>query len=366
MIVFLFVDRIYAVPLDGMEMEDTTEEAMTMETTTTTTTTTTTLPPEIDREWEDLVLAAPAVVNYLGLFMASISRQDESLVVPYTYTVRHLNAPLSLHTALSQLASLMETTLKSAHGDLVRVQGSMSQIPEHLKASLLLIKTAPDELLNQLLPYTLRNVNRAAKEGSTVTKPTVDQFVSISLMLEELMILLNSTLAAAPSKLHLLEVNIYGKDVKTQWDLLVKLFRKFSDRADAVQKNIDDHFVAPIDEAQKSNDFNSQSKRSAHLDQLIPNAIIVDQFSSSLDMMITTFMDITNDYNVTTVTSIKQYLSMKLEPERLEIQQELWENIVLQSIKIARLAQNRQNQFVNTGSNRQMEYGTYSQKVVAG
>ena len=156
MIVFLFVDRIYAVPLDGMEMEDTTEETMTMETTTTTTTTTTTLPPEIDREWEDLVLAAPAVVNYLGLFMASISRQDESLVVPYTYTVRHLNAPLSLHTALSQLASLMETTLKSAHGDLVRVQGSMSQIPEHLKASLLLIKTAPDELLNQLLSYTVR------------------------------------------------------------------------------------------------------------------------------------------------------------------------------------------------------------------
>jgi hypothetical protein len=363
-VAILLMGKTYSVPIDTTDISSFATESNTIETTTTTTTTTTTLPPEIDREWEDLVLAGPAVVNYLGLFMVLVSRRDEFLIPPAGYTVKYINDVASLRATLLQISSAMQVAFKLTHDDLVRVRGSMNQIPEHVKAGLLLIKTAPDNLLSQLLPYTLRNVDRAANEGSAVSKPTLDRFISIRLMLEEVVTLINSTQLVAGNTDYLIEANIYANDIKTQWDLLVKLFRKFSERADTTQRSINDSFIGPIDEAQRTNGFSSQNQSSDHLARLIPAAIFIDQSSYLLDMMTLTYTDISNDHMVNVIASSKDYLNLEIESVRVTSQRQLWQNTVSQSVKIARLAQERHNQFVDTGPNRQAEYATYLQSVL--
>jgi hypothetical protein len=318
----------------------------------------------VDREWEDLILAGPAVVNYLGLFMVLASRQELSLTPPANYTLKYLKSR-SLRVILSDILSDMQSAFKGAKDDLVRTRDSMNQIPDHIKAGLLLIQTAPNDLLTQLLPYTLRNVDRAANEGSTVTKPTLARFVSVGLSLDELATLIASTPSTPADADYLIEANAYANNLKTQWDLLVKLFRKFSDRADITQGSISNNFVDPINQAQKTSGFSSQSQRTGHLDKLVPAAIFIDQSSYLLDMMTLTYTGISNDHMIKQITSSDTYLNLGVESVRVTSERELWQNTVSQSVKIARLAQERHNQFVGTSPNRQSEYATYLQSVLA-
>ncbi|CAF3653560.1 unnamed protein product [Rotaria sordida] len=328
---------------------------------------TTTLAPEVDREWEDLILGGPTVVNYLGLFMVHASRADQVLTPSDTYTIKYINNVQSLHATLFQISSAMQIALQGARDDLIRTRNSMDQIPEHIKAGLLLIKTAPKDLLSQLLSYILRNIERAAKEGSVATKRALERFVSVGLLVEELAILLTSTLSSSPPKNLdcLVEANVYANDIKIQWNLLVKLFRKFSERANITQTTLRNSFIEPIDQAQKTNGFGSQSDRLTFLDKLIPAAITIDQSSYLLNMMARTYSDVSNDYMINQITSNEDYLDLVIESLRTTSQRQLWQKLVSQSVKVARLAQERHNQFSGTSSIRQANYTTYLKAVLA-
>ncbi|CAF0854010.1 unnamed protein product [Rotaria sordida] len=328
---------------------------------------TTTLAPEVDREWEDLILGGPTVVNYLGLFMVHASRADQVLTPSDTYTIKYINNVQSLHATLFQISSAMQIAFQGARDDLIRTRNSMDQIPEHIKAGLLLIKTAPKDLLSQLLSYILRNIERAAKEGSVATKRALERFVSVGLLVEELAILLTSTLSSSPPKNLdcLVEANVYANDIKIQWNLLVKLFRKFSERANITQTTLRNSFIEPIDQAQKTNGFGSQSDRLTFLDKLIPAAITIDQSSYLLNMMARTYSDVSNDYMINQITSNEDYLDLVIESLRTTSQRQLWQKLVSQSVKVARLAQERHNQFSGTSSIRQANYTTYLKAVLA-
>jgi hypothetical protein len=297
--------------------------------------------------------------------MVLASRQDLSLTPPDNYTLTYLKSE-SLRAILSGILSDMQSAFKVAKDDLVRTRDSMNQIPDHIKAGLLLIQTAPNDLLTQLLPYTLRNVDRAANEGSVVTKPTLERFVSVGSSLDELATLIASTPSNPNITDYLIEANAYANDLKTQWDLLVKLFRKFSDRADITQGSISNSFVEPINQAQKTSGFSSQSQRTGHLDKLVPAAIVIDQSSHLLEMMARTYTDISNKHMANQIDSSKPYLTLPTESERATSQRKLWQDTIAQSVQVARLAQERQNAFADTSPNRQTEYGAYLENVHAG
>jgi hypothetical protein len=182
---------------------------------------------------------------------------------------------------------------------------------------------APNNLLSQFLPYTLRNVDRASNEGSAVSKPTLDRFISIRLLLDEFVTLLNYASSLSGNTNYFIEANIYTNDIATQWNLLVKLFQKFSERADTTQRSIDGNLTGPINETQKSNDFNSQSQRSGHLVELIPATIFIDQSSYLLDMMTHTYSDISNDHMINQISSSNNYLNIIIESERITSQRQL-------------------------------------------
>ncbi|CAF2532475.1 unnamed protein product [Rotaria sp. Silwood2] len=368
-IAILLISKTYSVPIDTTEYLDLPTDEIpiaTTITTTTTTTTTTTLAPEVDHEWEDLVLGGPTVVNYLGLFMVHASRKDQVLTPSSDYTINYIHNVQSLRATLIQISSAMQAAFQVAREDLVRIQNSMNQIPEHIKAGLLLIQTAPKDLLSKLLPYTLRNVKRAANEGSSVSKPTLERFVSVGLLLEEFATLISSTSStSAENADYLIEANAYSVDMKIQWDLVVKLFKKFSERADFTQTSISNSFIEPADQVLNANSFNSQSDRLTLLQKLISATIAIDQSSHLLDMMARTYNDVSNDHMEDQITSNKAYLGLTIESVRATSQRQLWQNLLSQSVKVARLTQERHKQFAETSLSRQAEYATYLEGVLS-
>ncbi|CAF3973429.1 unnamed protein product [Rotaria sp. Silwood2] len=368
-IAILLISKTYSVPIDTTEYLDLPTDEIpiaTTITTTTTTTTTTTLAPEVDHEWEDLVLGGPTVVNYLGLFMVHASRKDQVLTPSSDYTINYIHNVQSLRATLIQISSAMQAAFQVAREDLVRIQNSMNQIPEHIKAGLLLIQTAPKDLLSKLLPYTLRNVKRAANEGSSVSKPTLERFVSVGLLLEEFATLISSTSStSAENADYLIEANAYSVDMKIQWDLVVKLFKKFSERADFTQTSISNSFIEPADQVLNANGFNSQSDRLTLLQKLISATIAIDQSSHLLDMMARTYNDVSNDHMEDQITSNKAYLGLTIESVRATSQRQLWQNLLSQSVKVARLTQERHKQFAETSLSRQAEYATYLEGVLS-
>jgi hypothetical protein len=290
-VAILLIGRTSSAPTGSTEVSSFTEEIITSELTTTpepttttiltttTTTTTTTPAPEFDREWEDLVLAGPTVVNYLSLFMVTVSRGDQVLTPPDGYTVKYIQNINSLRAILVQISSAMQNTFQLTRDDLVRIQNSMQEIPDHIIAGLTAIKLTSHEALSSLLSYTLRNLERAANEGSTVSKPTLNRFISVGLLLEELVTVLASTLNGTDNADYLIEANAYAEDISTQWNLLIDLFKKFSERADITQSSIINNYIDPIDEALKTDGFSTPSQIAGHLSKLVPVAITIDQSS---------------------------------------------------------------------------------------
>ena len=369
----LLSGRTFSAPIDSTqisELEATTTEILTTTTTTTTeittttTTTTTTLAPEVDREWEDLVLAGPAVVNYLGLFMVLTSRKDQALVAPGDFTAKHVHNLGSLKATLIQVLSEMQIAFRAAKEDLTRTRSSMNQIPDHIEAGLLLIKTAPKDLLAQLLPYTIRNVDRAATEGSAVSKPILERFKAVGELISEVAILV-AAIDEAANEDFLVEAKAYVKDIETQWNLLITLFRKFSQRADLTQNTISNSFIGPLVQAQKNDGFNTEKDRMDQLEKLIPATIAIDQSSYLLDMMSRTYSEVSDNHMVQHLESNKAYQNLNTDADRLTSQRALWQKTISQSVEVARLAQKRQRDFAETSPERHEKYAEYLKSAIA-
>jgi hypothetical protein len=318
---------------------------------------------ELDTGWEDLILGGAKFANFLGLAMVSASQRNLALTPRAGYSVQFIQNINSLHATLLQVASAMQTACQGAHEDLVRTQVSMDQIPDHIKASLLLIKTAPDDLRKKLLPVTLRNVDRAANEGSAVSKSTLARFVHVGKLIDEFVAVLSYTVSGIVSNLenyhYLSEVEVHVTDIQVQWYLLVQLLIKFSERADIIRENIAKNFVNSTQQAENGNGLHIEAERITHLKILIPATIAIDQSTQLLQMMAHTYSDISNEYMATQAGQSGSFLSLQTSSMRATSQRELWQRIVAQSVEAARLAQKRENEFMEASHERQKEYNDF-------
>jgi len=254
----------------------------------------------------------------------------------------------------------MQMTFQDAQEDLVRTCLFLDQIPEHIKAAFSLIKMASDDLLKKLLPYTLRNVEHATSEASTISKPILLRLVQVGKLIDEVVAVLSSTLSSMvlnigdyyfPS-----EIEVYAIDVQDQWYLLVEFFIKFSNLAKLIQKNTKQNFVNPVQQAQTGNGFNIDADRMAHIRTLIPSTINIDQSTHLLRMMAHTYVNISNEYMITQVAQIGPLLTLQTDSMRTTNHRELLQRTVAQSVKVARLTLVQRNEFTKANIVRQKEY----------
>lgn len=320
--------------------------------------------PESDRAWEDLVLAAPSTVNYLGLFMVLSSRRDYSLLYPPGLTFKYISNNGSLRYSLNTLSSSMLSAFQYTLDDLQRVRISMEQIPDHIQASLVVIQSAPIDLLNRLLPYTIRNIERAIREGSVVSKPALQRFVDMKIFIDELARLVREIKPTADNGDFLVEANGYCVDLQSQWYLLISLLGNISNRTDLMQTDIAQDFVDIIREAHNQNAFQSAATRNIYLQRLIAMTASLDKYSEYLNMVMKTFSEIVETSVINQLRSNTLYTTTMTDALRVSIERQLWKDIINQSIRVARLTQARHNDFIARVSNRHIEYSLYSNSTL--
>ena len=315
---------------------------------------------EQDRDWEDLILSGPTTVNFLGLLMISASRSDIALTSRPQHSVQFIQNTNSLHVTLFQVASSMQMTFHDAHGDLVRTCLYMDQIPEHMKATLMLIKMASDELMQTLLPYSLRNIDRDTTEALTFSKPMLSRFIQTGKLIDEVVAVISSTLSDVVTSIddyyYLSEVETYAIDLQVQWYLLVELFIQFSDMVELIRKNVKENFMNPVQQAQDGNGVNIVIDRLSCLQTLIPSTITIDHSAHFLRMMVHTYVKIYNTFMITQVNQTGSLLALQTESMRITNRRDLFKTTLAQSIAVARLASVEHTEFIRIDIDRQKEY----------
>ena len=140
----------------------------------------------IEETWEELVVAGPITVNYIGNLMVLSSKQDFAFAPSNPdHVYQHIKYPNSFRTTLVQIANQIYNVFMGAHNNMDRIQLNMQQIPKHLKTVLQLLTSASPRLIQSMLPTALGNIERIAKQCADSANSTMKNYESVTLLLQE-------------------------------------------------------------------------------------------------------------------------------------------------------------------------------------
>jgi hypothetical protein len=140
----------------------------------------------IEETWDELIVAGPITVNYIGNLMVLSSKKDFALPLPTPdYEYEYIKYPNSFRTTLVQIANEMYNAFMDAHHNMDRIQLDMQQIPRHLKTVLQLLTSASNRLIQSMLPTTLGHIERIAKQSADAANSTMLSFRSVTGLLQE-------------------------------------------------------------------------------------------------------------------------------------------------------------------------------------
>ncbi|CAF1181434.1 unnamed protein product [Didymodactylos carnosus] len=179
--------------------------------------------PEIDEQWEDLVVAGPVAVNYVGHLMVLASKRD----FPFepnnsNYSYQYIRYPQSFRATLVQLSSEMYNTFLNAHNSMDRIQLNMEQIPRHVNTTVKLLLMAPLPLIQTLLPLSIENIQRITIDCTKLANSTLDKFLYLNKLLQEILAISIVTLGANENTL--VEVQtVYNNSIKEHVEINSKV-----------------------------------------------------------------------------------------------------------------------------------------------
>ena len=140
--------------------------------------------PNIENEWEEMMVGGPLSINYMSSVMAIASKKDFSLSSNFTFSL--VQYPNSFRTTLVQVANDMYKALYGAHTGMDRIQVNLRQIPGQLKTALKLITQATPTMIKAMLPRTLTNIGQYANESAAVANSTLRRFDALQDLLAEI------------------------------------------------------------------------------------------------------------------------------------------------------------------------------------
>jgi tetratricopeptide (TPR) repeat protein len=140
----------------------------------------------MEETWEELVVAGPITVNYVGNLMVLSSKKDFAFTLPKPdHVYQYIKYPNSFRATLVQIANEMYNAFIGAHSNMDRIQLDMQQIPRHIKTVLQLLTSASNRLIQSMLPAALGNIERIAKQCADVANSTKKGFESVTRLLQE-------------------------------------------------------------------------------------------------------------------------------------------------------------------------------------
>ncbi|CAF1154066.1 unnamed protein product [Adineta ricciae] len=151
----------------------------------------------IDEKWEELMVAGPLIINYLGNLMVLSSQQDFGFTLPSpNYVYEFIKYPNSFKATLAHLSHDMYDALLAAHTSMDRIQTFSSQIPTHINNTLKLVTRASPNMIKALLPNNLASITRIADICVNASSETVEKFAKLQKVIEEIIRVILSTQTA--------------------------------------------------------------------------------------------------------------------------------------------------------------------------
>ena len=141
---------------------------------------------DIETTWEEMVVAGPIIVNYIGNLMVLASKKDFAFTLPTSnHIYRYMKYPNSFRATLVQVANQVSNAFFIAHSNMDTIQVNMLQIPTHLKTVLKLLTSASPRLIQSMLPTALGNIERIAKQCANAANMTKLFYDSVTGLLQE-------------------------------------------------------------------------------------------------------------------------------------------------------------------------------------
>lgn len=177
--------------------------------------------PSMDQEWEEMMVAGPSSINFIGAVMVISSIKDFPLRSDFKYKL--IQYPKSFATTLVQIANEMSRALFGAHTSMDKIQAHMRQLPTLIKTALKLITQAGLPMTKAMLPRTLSNIGRYANQSAAFARESLDRFINLGELLNEVVeasTYTNSQNKELAEKLQL-ETEL-AKNNRTQMDIVVQ------------------------------------------------------------------------------------------------------------------------------------------------
>jgi len=278
--------------------------------------------------------------------MVLASRSDFSLMNTSNHCTTYINDPNSFRQTISQLADNIRRVLISIYEDLNRVHLGLERTSLHLKTTLLLIKKGSNNTININLPKLLKKSENIVNESLILLKnpPTKIQPV------KDLLIELDSLITMATSDN---TITLQVEDVKTQWILLTDLFIQLAIQA---EKTINSFLLQFNWIIEQFNQLDIENYRDLIIDLLKLKVIEIDRLTDLFLIISKTYVDISYEYSNIKLNTNTNLLLISTEQERKEIIKQHRYELQPEAVKIARIALQRHDEFLQRNSNRQIIY----------
>lgn len=296
-------------------------------------------------QWQDYVLANVIVANHLNILMVLASKPDFALTNASNHCTSYITNSNSFRQTISQLADNIRRALIDIYQDLNRIQLSLERIPIHLKTILLLIKKGSKDSINTNLPNLLKKGENIINESLIVLKNPPSKIQQIKDLINELDSLISDDI-----------LSFQIKDTQIQWLLLTDLFTQLSIQGDKTANNFLLQFNWIFEQFIR---LGIDNYRELIINLLQSKVIEIDRTIDLLTIICQTYISISLEYTNEKLIGNTHLIFISNEQERKEIIRQYQYELKSQAIKIARIALNRHDEFLQRSQNREFIYQTF-------
>ncbi|CAF4155674.1 unnamed protein product, partial [Adineta steineri] len=169
--------------------------------------------PVIEKNWEELLVAGPLVVNYISNLMILAGKRDFSFTSSNpNHVYQHIMYPTSFRRTVVQIADEIYAVFLNAHSNMDRNQLSTQKIPQHLKTILKVLTTGALPLIQAMLPRALDTIEGTAKDFAKSANIMIKEYDSLTLLLQEVIAAMTDSYGVNNS--FLMDINILVNTTK--------------------------------------------------------------------------------------------------------------------------------------------------------
>ncbi|CAF1193411.1 unnamed protein product [Adineta steineri] len=325
--------------------------------------------PVIEENWEELLVAGPLAINYIGNLMILASKCDFSLTSSSpSHVYEHIKYPNSFRMTLAQIASEIYNAFMNAHTTIERIQSSTKQIPQHLKIILKLLKSAAPSIIQVMLPKTLDTIERIPKDVANSANIIIKKYESSTALLQEVIEALADSYGVNNSVLMNMNVLVNAtkelNKMQQQWSEIARYLSILTIRVETSRQTVFYELMDTINNIISMNIQLNAADRYFFVSKMLDAIIKIEQDANLLYIIAKTYYDVSSAYIVSQMSDVSKLLLLQTDDERHAAMIQLDETLLFTSAEISQIVLEQKQQYQQRNQEIQDEYKQFIQQMM--